>query len=219
MTLTRAPTERGRKAECPFLGGHEGLQFRDLGGIRAEKRIVLDGVPVHDLVGAQRTQLREPTLDFDPEFDSQPLAGHSARGDAHGGLPRRGAAAPTIVANTVLFPVGVVRVPRTELPRDVIVIARPGIGVFDQQGDRGAGAAPFEHARKDLHIVRLAPLRCVPTAPGRPSLQFGLDLAGFDFQPRRATVNDAANGRAVAFTEGRDPKQSSKRVMRHFFLP
>jgi hypothetical protein len=109
--------------------------------------------------------------------------------------------------------------PRTELPRDFIVIARPGIGVFDQQGDRRAGAAPFEHARKDLHIVGLAPLRCVPTAPGRPPLQFGLDLAGLDFQPWRAAVNDAANGRAVAFTEGRDPEQFSNRVMRHFFLP
>ena len=65
---------------------HVRLEFGDPPGVRAEKGIVVDTVPIHHLVGTDRTQLRKPALYFHRKIDFEPFSGHSARGDPHRGL-------------------------------------------------------------------------------------------------------------------------------------
>jgi len=76
----------------------------------------------------------------------QNLPRHSARRDAHRGLPRAGAATAAVIANTVFLHIGEIGMARAELVFDLGIVFGFGILIADQQADRRAGRLPFEHA-------------------------------------------------------------------------
>ncbi len=103
----------------------------------------------------------------------------------------------------------------TEGVGDVAVVLAALVFVADQQRDGRAGGLAFEHTGKDLHRVRFAALRDVARGAGLAAVQLDLDVGCAQLHSRRATVDDAADGRAVRFAERGDGKERAESVSRH----
>ena len=102
-------------------GIHIGFHLRHLIGIRAEKRILVNLIPI-DLLNADWSQLGEITPDRDAKTLLQKLPRDGTGGDPHRCLARRRSTSTPIIPNTVLVHVGIVGVGRTELLRDLRII-------------------------------------------------------------------------------------------------
>ena len=80
------------------------------------------------------------------------------------------------------------------------------IGIFDQQADRRAGGFTFKHAGENFDFVGFPALRGMPRGAGFAPVKIDLQIGFAQGQARRATVDNAPNGRAVAFAESGDGK-------------
>jgi len=98
---------------------------------------------------------------------------------------------------------------------DVAVILAALVLIADQQGDRRTGRLAFEYTGENLDGIRLAALRDVTGGARLATIQFGLDIRLADFQPGRATVDHAADGRTMGFAKGRDGEKRAKSVTGH----
>ena len=109
---------------------------------------------------------------------AEDLAGDGAGGDAGRGLARGGAAAAAIVADAVFQIIGEVGMARPVEILDLAIVLRALVLVADHQAHRRARGQALEHARQDLHLVRLAPLGGefggAGLAPVEPVLDVGL---------------------------------------------
>ncbi len=148
------------------------------------------------------------------------LARHGARRHPHGGFARRRASAAAIVAYAVFGPVDVVGVARTERILDVAVVLRALIDVFDHQRDgrprRDLTAIVVgEDAREDFDRVRLLPLGGEAGGSGTALVQIDLDVGLGQRNARRAAVDDAADGRSMAFAPGGDTEHMAESVVGH----
>src|SRR5690606_18181440 len=63
--------------------------------------------------------------------------------------------------------------------------------------------------------VGLTPLRNVARGARTAAVEFGLDVLGRETQPRRASIDHAANGRTMRLTEGRDAEQGADSIAGH----
>ena len=104
---------------------------------------------------------------------------------------------------------------RAELLGNRAVILAALIYVLDFQRNRRARRHPLEHAGEDTHLVRLLPLRGELRLTGTALVEPGLQIRLGERNPRRAAIDDAANGRPVAFAPGGDAEQMPERIMRH----
>ena len=96
------------------------------------------------------------------------------------------------------------------------VIAAALVGVFDLQGDRRARRAAFEHAGEDAHRIRLLPLGGEFGLAGAAAIEIGLDVGFAQRQAGRAAVDDAADGRTVAFAPRGDAEEMAEGVVAHW---
>src|SRR5690606_15984821 len=145
----------------------------------------------------------------------QELARDGTCRHAHGGFPRGGTAAATVIAETVFLHIGVVGVTGTEGARDLGVILAALVGVLDQQADRGAGGLALEYAGQDLHGIRFATLGGVAAGAGLAAVQFALQVFLGQRQAGRTAIDDGTQGRAVGFTEGGDAEKFAEAVACH----
>ncbi len=105
---------------------------------------------------AMRTDLHQRAANAHALAEHAP--GDGSRRHPHRRLPGARAAAAAIVADAVLRLVGEIGVAGAESVLDRRVVLGAGVLVDDQQADRRAGGQPLEHAREDLHPIRLPPL-------------------------------------------------------------
>src|SRR5688572_15147024 len=143
--------------------------------------------------GAQleRPDLGEVAADREPEVLSEILARDRTGGDTHDRLARRGSAAAAIIANAVFLLIGVIGVARPKAILDLRVVAALLVDVLDEQADRRARRAPFEHAGEDLHLIRLLALRDVARAAGTAPIEILLNIGFRQLETGRAAVDDA----------------------------
>src|SRR5210317_490693 len=80
------------------------------------------------------------------------------------------------------------------------------------------GCTSFKYTRKNLYLVLLLTLRCMPAFTRGTTYQLVLNVSRVDFQPGWTAIDDATNGRAMAFTKGCHPEQTSKGIVRHIFV-
>ena len=104
---------------------------------------------------------------------------------------------------------------RAHLLGDIGVILGALVGVLDHQADRGSGGLALKHAGENLHLICLAALGGIARGAGLAPVQLQLDVFRADFQSRRATIDDTAQGRTVAFAKGGNAKQLAKSVAGH----
>ena len=145
----------------------------------------------------------------------QPFLGDRSCRDAPCRLARRSASAAAMIADAVFLPVGVVGVAGAEGVGDIAVILAALVFVADEQRDGCAGGLAFEHAGQYLHRVRFAALRDVARGAGFAAVEVMLDVGLAQLHSRRATVDDAADGRAVRFAERGDGEERAECVSRH----
>jgi len=86
------------------------------------------------------------------------------------------------------------------------IIARALVRVFNQQRNWRTRRLAFKHARENFHGVRFFALGHETRRAGFALIQIGLNIGLGQGNTRRATVNDAANGRPVALPPGRKAK-------------
>ena len=84
---------------------------------------------------------------------------------------------------------------------DLAVVLAALVLVLDQQGDRGAGGQPLEGAGENADLVRLLPLRDEAGGAGAAAIEEGLDIGFGQRQPRRAAIDDAADGGAMGLAQ------------------
>ena len=104
---------------------------------------------------------------------------------------------------------------RTKFVLDVAIVFGPLIDVFDQESDRCAGRLAFKYAGKDFDLIRLISLRRMTTAPGTAAIKVALNICCGQLHTGRATVDNAADCRPVAFAKRRYSENSPKRIARH----
>ena len=97
--------------------------------------------------------------------------------------------------------------------RDLTIVFGSRIGVFDQQTDRRAGGAIFKYTGKDFHPVFLAALGYMARGARFARIKIWLDDLFGQQIARRAAIDDAANGRAVAFAPGGKSKKMTECIM------
>src|SRR3569833_456715 len=181
---------------------HELLQLLDARRIRAEKRILVSERRV-DRIELQAADLTEITADTYSQPIPEVLARDGTRGDPHDSFPRRRPATATIITESVLVLVRVVRVTRAKSVFDLLVVSRACIGVLDENTDGGHGRTTLKHTRKDPYHIALAALTHEMGCAGPPSIDIGLEVRLRQFHARRTAIDVATHGRAVALTERR----------------
>ena len=178
------------------------LEPADRRGVGAEERVAIHFRHVFGL-DADVTHLGEVAGYPHTEALCQVLPGDCTGRDPHHRLPRRGPPAAAIVAKPVLVLVRVVGVAGAESILDLVVVVRALVLVLDLEPDRSPGRAPLEDARENPHPVRLTPLARKTRGARTATLDVALDVVLVELQPRRATVHDAAQRRAVTLAERR----------------
>src|SRR5262249_30628048 len=113
-------------------------------------------------------------VDAGTELFGEIFASDRAGGDPHHGLARRSPAPATMITQAVFLLVGVVGMTGAKAVLEPIVVARAGVGILDQQTDRGAGRAPLEPTGENAHRILLASLTHKVRAAGAASVDVGL---------------------------------------------
>src|SRR6266571_6931796 len=195
---------------------HERFELRHDRRIRREKGVLVHAVPrlERDLV---RPELGEVAAHFDTVALAQPFLGDRAGSDADRGFTRRGPAPAAIIAQAVFLPVRVIGVAGPEGVGERAVILAALVLVPDEKADRGAGGPALENAGKNLDAVGLLALRHVARATRFPPVEFLLDVAFRELQTRRAAVDDAPVGGAVALAERGHAIEQTEGVAGHEF--
>ena len=106
-----------------------------------------------------------------------------------------------MIAQAVFLQIRVIGVTGAKLVHDVAVILRALILVVNDQRDGRAGGFALEHAGENFHFIIFAPLRSVTRGTRFASIEVILQVGGRQGHARRTTIDDAADGRAVAFAE------------------
>jgi hypothetical protein len=101
---------------------------------------------------------------------------------------------------------------------NVAVVLAALVGVADQQRDRGAGGPALVHAREDFYRIGLVALGHELRGAGPAAIELNLDVGLAQRHAGRATVDHAADGRAVGFTEVGDAEQGAEGVAAHMRL-
>ena len=78
-----------------------------------------------------------------------------------------------------------------------------------------AGAVVLEHARQNLDRVGFLALGGEARLAGPALVEIGLDVVRRELDARRAAIDDAADGRPMAFAEGRHAEEMAEGVVRH----
>ena len=138
--------------------------------------------------------------------------GDGAGRDPAGRFACRTPAAAARIAHAVFQLIGKIRVARPVALGNLAIVLRALVDIVDVQRDRRAGRRPLEHAGEDAHRIRLLPLRGEARLAGTAAIQPGLDLGLRQRNAGRAAIDDAADGRPVAFAPGRDPEQVAEAV-------
>ena len=95
------------------------------------------------------------------------------------------------------------------------------VDILDEKRNRGArrhrSAGPFilKDAGEDFDLIGLAPLRGEARLAGAALVEIGLDFGGGERDAGRTAIDDTAERRPMAFTEGRHPEHMAEAVMRH----
>src|SRR5260221_10648795 len=106
-----------------------------------------------------------------------------------------------------------------ELVADRRIILGALVYIFDEKRNRGArrhwSAGPFvlEDAREDFDLVGLSPLRGETRLAGPAFVEIGLDFGGGERDAGRTAIDDTAERRPMAFTEGRHPEHMAEAVI------
>src|SRR5690606_10502969 len=193
---------------------HERLERLDLRGIRTEERVVVDGVEI-DRLELDRAERGEIPPDRDPGPLAEVLTRDRAGRDPHCRLARGRAPAAAIIAEAVFLVVRVIRVARPETVLDLVVVARALVDVLDQEAARGAGRHALEDPGQDLYGIGLAALRDEARLPRPPAVELLLDVVLRELEPRRTSVDDAAERGPVALAEGRDGEDLPEAIASH----
>src|SRR5690349_15808861 len=105
--------------------------------------------------------------------------------------------------------------PGTKTVLDLVVVPRARVGVLDEQPDRRPGRAPFEHSRKDAHLVALATLTDEMRCAGAAAVDVQLQILSGKLEVGRTAVHDATQGGTVALAKSRHREQFAYRVTGH----
>jgi len=109
----------------------------------------------------------------------------------------------------------------TILPREFTVVFRALVDVLDHHRNRRTGryhclAVIIENeAGENLHLVRFAALRNESRLTGATAIKVSLNFSKRKANAWRATIHNAAQGRAVAFAPGGNTEEMAERVVRH----
>ena len=113
---------------------------------------------------------------------------------------------------------------RTIFVLDFGIVRRALVDILDHQHDRRpgrnllAGLFVRENARHDFDGVRFLPLRRKARLPRPPAVELALDVVNGERNPRRATVDHAADPRPMAFAEAGKPEEMTESIERHGVL-
>ena len=138
--------------------------------------------------------------------------GHGSADDAAQRDACRRASASAVVARTIFIKIGVVGMGGTEERAQVLIVLRVLILVSDDEADGGAGRAPFEDAAEQLYVVGLGALGGQRALAGAAAVELALYEVEVDLDACGHAVDDAADGRPVAFAKGGQCEQMSERV-------
>jgi hypothetical protein len=101
---------------------------------------------------------------------------------------------------------------------DIGVIFRALINIINEKRDRRAGRDLFparlidKYAGENLNRIRFLTLGRIARLTRPTTIEIGLNVSLGERNPRRATVDHAADRRPVAFAKGRDAKQMTERI-------
>ena len=193
---------------------HVLFEFRNLVGIGKEEGILFHLAPVVR-VGADWPECRKVAVHLDPHAVFQILFCDGPCCNAHGGFPRRGTAAATVIPDTVFLKIGVIRMARTKTVSDIGIVLRTLVLVEDNQPDRRTGCLAFKNTGKDLHLVGFATLCRVTRLARTTALEILLDVGLAEFDTGRTAVDDAADRDTVAFTKRSDCEEFTDGVPGH----
>ena len=97
--------------------------------------------------------------------------------------------------------IAVIGVAGAEGFQNIAVVLAALVGVLNQKRNRRAGGFALVDAAQNLHRVGLVALGHKAAGAGAAAVQVVLDIGLAQVHARRASVNHAANGRAVGFTK------------------
>ena len=160
-------------------------------------------------------ELRHAAAKHRAVLGQEPLLGHRTGGDHGRGHARRGTSASARIAHTIFLEISEVRMPGAEGVEQVAVVLAALVGVVDQQRNRRAGGAAFEHAAQNLHRVGFVALGHMAAGARAAPVQVALDVRLGQLHARRAAVNHTPDRRAVGFAKVGDRKKLSKGVSAH----
>ena len=104
---------------------------------------------------------------------------------------------------------------RPEHLLDLLVVVAALIGVADQQCDWRAGGLALEDPGEDLDLIGLLALRDVLRGARFASIQVCLQIGLAQCQTRWTAIDDAADGRTMAFAEAGDREQRAEDIAGH----
>src|SRR5262249_8761022 len=87
-----------------------------------------------------------------------------------------------------------------------------GVGVADDEAERGAGGEAIEEAGEDLDGVGFLALRDEGGLAGAAAVELHLDGVQIETEAGRTAGDHAAHGRAVRFAEGGHAEEGSERA-------
>ena len=198
--------------------GEVAVEQRGLVIVRAVKRVFADVFPVRE-VEAVFADLRDVAADAGAGEVGEDLFGDCAAGDADGGFARRCASAAAVVADAVFGVVGVVGVAGAVLVFDGAVVAAALVFVVDEQADGRAGGLACKDAGEEAEAVVFLARGNVARGAGFAPVEFGLDGGFVQRDARRSAIENAADGRAVAFAVGGEDEVLSDAVSAHGWVP
>ena len=92
----------------------------------------------------------------------------------------------------------------------MVVVLAALILVRDHECDRRAGGFAFEYAAEHLHGIAFLSLRYDGALSRSAPVEFVLDEVEVEIESGRTAIHDAADGRAVGFTESSDAEEGTE---------
>src|SRR5574341_1604488 len=193
---------------------HEGFKFGDYVRICCE-----EGVGAHCIPRLERNFHRskpaEVAADDDAMLLGKPLPCDGRCRDAHRRFTRGGSPPAAMVADAVLLPIGIVSMSGAERVNEIAVVSAPRIFVPNEQRNGSPGRFPFKHTGENLNRIGFLPLCDVSGGPRLVAIQIFLNVVHREIHSWRTAIYHTANRRPMAFAEGGDREDSSKRIASH----
>src|SRR5690242_573551 len=162
-----------------------------------------------------RSELAQVTTNDDAIRFPEPLFRDRGGGDTDGRFSRGRAPTTSMIANSILLPIGIIGMTGTKRIDQIAIVLTARIFIADQQRNRRPRGLALEHPGENFDGIGLLPLCHMARGAGLTAVEVFLNIFSGQRKAWGTAIDDTADRGPMAFAKGREGEDVTERITGH----